>query len=110
MNFEMITLCGSVSFRWRQWHSFRCACSLCSVCVCAGADGSPQDPDWRAHLGGSSFGPITDMTLIPSQSEAASRTWMGHCTNGAHAVSIIGYFPRGEKIGADSCASPSTSK
>ena len=76
--------------------------------VCAGADGSPQDPDWRAHLGGSSFGPITDMTLIPSQSEAASRTWMGHCTNGAHAVSIIGYFPRGEKIGADSCASPST--
>ena len=53
--------------------------------VCAGADGSPQDPDWRAHLGGSSFGPITDMTLIPSQSEAASHLdgslhkWCARC-------------------------------
>ena len=30
-------------------------------------------------------GPITDMTLIH----------LGHCTNCAHAVSIIGYFPPG---------------
>ena len=60
MNFEMITLCRSVSNGWRQWHSFRCGALMALAMY----------PDWRPTSGGR---PFTDMTLILS---ATSRTWV----------------------------------